>query len=48
VVQPMAITNLFSIICNHIMSVSDVMGDYSIGVLSIPEIERYELSGIII
>jgi hypothetical protein len=38
---------MFSIICNHIMSVSDV-GDYSIGVLSIPEIERYELSGIII
>jgi hypothetical protein len=24
-----------------IMSVSDVMGDYSIGVLSIPEIEQY-------
>jgi hypothetical protein len=28
------------------MSVSDVMGDYSIGVLSIPEIERYGTEGV--
>jgi hypothetical protein len=40
VVQPMAIINCcanYSV--TDIMSVSDVMGDYSIGVLSIPEIE---------
>jgi hypothetical protein len=28
------------------MSVSDVMGDYSIGVLSIPEIEQYGIWGV--